>query len=71
MYNDIGVVSERRKGKPQEVLTVMVMKEKGEFGFNYGTSRDPSPDHLELLKNFRNFFTDKLKELDNKLGSID
>ncbi len=70
MYEDISVVSERKKDKPQEVLTVMVLKEKGDFKFNYGTSKDPSPEHIKLLKDFRNRFTDELKVLDNLLGGL-
>lgn len=70
MKSLLNVISKKGKGREQEVQGVIVMKEKGEFVFNYNTTIDPRPEDIELLKLFRNRFVNELEQLNNALNNI-
>ena len=70
MSNNLTVVSEKRKGKVQEIQSLSVIRINNEFQFNFSTALDPRPEEIEFLRDFRNDFVDKLDQLNIILGLI-
>ena len=58
-----------KKGK-QAVHGVIVNKMNGEYNFNYNTAKDPAPEELEVLKDFRNRFVAHLEVLNDIIGEL-
>ena len=65
---NLKLVSKGKKDGKQEVQGVIVQKMKGVFEFNYQTAKDPMPEELEFLKDFRNRFVEHLERLNFLLG---
>ena len=70
MMKNLKILSKRQTGGRQEVQGIIVNKIKNDFVFNYNTSKDPAPEDIDLLRDFRNHFVEELHKLNNALGHI-